>query len=229
MVESSLLSFLHSCFALLDSNPITSVLQPSLPPSLPPCFPSLLQFKQGLTLEECHRLAYENAKDIIACGFDVKKTFIFSDLDYIGHLYPTVLKIQKLVTFNQARGIFGFTESDSCGKIAFPAVQAAPSFVSSFPVVLGRGRKGGKEGGKEDMACLIPCAIDQDAYFRMTRDVAPRLGYKKPSLIHSKFFPGLEVRRGREREGVRVGWPGENETQTMGFSPLSLSLTSHVA
>jgi len=158
-----------------------------------------------LALEECHRLAYENAKDIIACGFDPKKTFIFSDLDYIGHLYPTVLKIQKLVTFNQARGIFGFTESDSCGKIAFPAVQAAPSFMSSFPVVLARGRReGGKEGGKkkgEDMACLIPCAIDQDAYFRMTRDVAPRLGYKKPSLIHSKFFPGLEVSGGGREEG----------------------------
>ena len=31
----------------------------------------------------CSRLAYENVKDIIACGFDLKKTFIFSDLDYI--------------------------------------------------------------------------------------------------------------------------------------------------
>jgi len=30
-----------------------------------------------------HRLAYENVKDIIAVGFDLKKTFIFSDLDYI--------------------------------------------------------------------------------------------------------------------------------------------------
>ena len=29
------------------------------------------------------RLAYENVKDIIAVGFDLKKTFIFSDLDYI--------------------------------------------------------------------------------------------------------------------------------------------------
>jgi tryptophanyl-tRNA synthetase len=29
------------------------------------------------------RLAFENAKDIIACGFDMSKTFIFSDLDYI--------------------------------------------------------------------------------------------------------------------------------------------------
>ncbi len=40
-------------------------------------------FKPDLKLDDCHRLAYENAKDIIACGFDPKKTFIFSDMDYI--------------------------------------------------------------------------------------------------------------------------------------------------
>lgn len=39
---------------------------------------------KSLTLEECYNLAKENAKDIIACGFDPDKTFIFSDLDYIG-------------------------------------------------------------------------------------------------------------------------------------------------
>ena len=32
----------------------------------------------------------------------------------------------------------------------------------------------------------------QDPYFRMTRDVAPRLGYHKPALIHSSFFPALQ-------------------------------------
>ena len=41
--------------------------------------------------------------------------------------------------------------------------------------------------------CLIPCAIDQDPYFRMTRDVAPRLGHKKTALIESRFFPALQV------------------------------------
>jgi tryptophanyl-tRNA synthetase len=35
------------------------------------------------------------------------------------------------------------------------------------------------------------CAIDQDPYFRMTRDVAPRLNFPKPALIHSTFFPAL--------------------------------------
>lgn len=145
-------------------------------------------FKPDLNLEDCHRLAYENAKDIIACGFDMKKTFIFSDLNYIGHMYPTILKIQKLVTYNQTRGIFGFNGTDNIGKSSFPATQACPAFSSAFSVPL---------CGQSNMPCLIPCAIDQDAYFRMTRDVAPRLGLHKPSLIHSKFFPPLQGRGGK--------------------------------
>jgi len=58
---------------------------------------------QDLELEECHALAYENSKDIISCGFDPKKTFIFSDLNYIGEMYPNICKIQKRVTFNQVQ------------------------------------------------------------------------------------------------------------------------------
>eukprot|EP00753_Platysulcus_tardus_P002695 PLAT11810.1.p2 GENE.PLAT11810.1~~PLAT11810.1.p2 ORF type:complete len:504 (+),score=243.53 PLAT11810.1:61-1512(+) len=137
---------------------------------------------KDLEYDECRRLAIENAKDIIACGFDINKTFIFRDTDYIGKMYRNITRVQRLVTFNQVKGIFGFTGSSSIGKVAFPAVQAAPSFPSSFNVPL-RGQK---------LNCLIPCAIDQDPYFRMTRDVAPRMGEKKPALIHSKFFPALQ-------------------------------------
>jgi tyrosyl-tRNA synthetase len=32
----------------------------------------------------------------------------------------------------------------------------------------------------------------QDPYFRMTRDVAPKIGFQKPSLIESRFFPALQ-------------------------------------
>ena len=45
---------------------------------------------KNLTAEECHDLAYQNAKDIIACGFDMDKTFIFSDFDYIGYGFDFV-------------------------------------------------------------------------------------------------------------------------------------------
>lgn len=138
---------------------------------------------KDLALEECYRLGKENAKDIIACGFKEDKTFIFSDLDYYGHMYRNILSIQKAVTHNQVKGIFGFTGSDCIGKQAFPATQAAPSFPSTFPVHF---------KGQTNLLCLIPQAIDQDPYFRMTRDVAPKLKFEKPALIHSKFFPALQ-------------------------------------
>ena len=68
---------------------------------------------------------------------------------------------------NEVRGTFGFTPEHNIGKIAFPAVQAAPSFPDSFPHMFGT---------RKDLRCLIPCAIDQDPYFRMTRHAAnPRL------------------------------------------------------
>ncbi|MES1922630.1 hypothetical protein MHBO_004148 [Bonamia ostreae] len=96
-------------------------------------------------------------------------------------MYKNVLEIQKRVTFNQVRAIFGVDTSSSIGKIAFPAIQAAPSFPSTFAECF---------NGKK-LRCLIICAIDQDPYFRMTRDVAPRMNQHKPSLLHCKFLPGL--------------------------------------
>merc|ERR1712126_303885 len=120
----------------------------------------------------------------IALGFDVNKTFIFQDFEQVGGaFYENMLQVMRHVTFNQVKGIFGFNDSTNIGKIMFPAVQAVPSFSSSFPFIFGK---------RKDITCLIPCAIDQDPYFRMTRDVAPRLGYLKPALLHSTFFPALQ-------------------------------------
>ena len=34
--------------------------------------------------------------------------------------------------------------------------------------------------------------MKQDPYFRMTRDVTPKIGYPKPALLHSVFFPALQ-------------------------------------
>ncbi|KAH0643876.1 hypothetical protein KY289_034850 [Solanum tuberosum] len=143
---------------------------------------------KNLSVEESQRLARENAKDIIACGFDISKTFIFSDFDYVGGaFYKNMVRVAKCVTYNKVVGIFGFTGEDHIGKVSFPPVQAVPSFPSSFPHIF----------GNENIRCLIPCAIDQDPYFRMTRDVAPRIGYHKPALIESSFFPALQGENGK--------------------------------
>ncbi|OQR77350.1 tryptophan--tRNA ligase [Tropilaelaps mercedesae] len=139
---------------------------------------------KDLTVEQTEQMAKENIKDIIACGFDLDKTFIFTDFEFMGPaFYRNVARVRNCVNYNQVRSIFGFTDSDSIGKISFPAIQAAPALSTSFPFLF---------GNNKDVPCLIPCGIDQDPYFRMTRDITPRLGHPKPALLHSAFFPALQ-------------------------------------
>jgi tryptophanyl-tRNA synthetase len=133
---------------------------------------------QELTLEETNAYTYENALDLIAVGFDPEKTHIISDLDNIDHLYRTALQVAKRVTYSTIKAVFGLTDSDNIGIIFFPAIQAVPCFLQSI-----------RENRK--VAVLIPAAIDQDPYWRMTRDIAERLGFYKPAQIHAKFLPGL--------------------------------------
>lgn len=59
---------------------------------------------KNLSVDEARRLARENAKDIIACGFDVSRTFIFADFDYVGGaFYRNIVQIARCVTYNQVR------------------------------------------------------------------------------------------------------------------------------
>lgn len=98
-------------------------------------------------------------------------------------MYETILSVQKLINLNQSRSVFGFEDSDPIGKVAFPATQIAPCFSQAFPHFF---------NGRKDVPCLIPYAIDQDPYFRLCRDIAPRLKLQKPASICSKFFPALQ-------------------------------------
>ncbi|NWI66410.1 SYWC protein, partial [Todus mexicanus] len=112
---------------------------------------------KDMTVEKAYEYAKENAKDIIACGFDINKTFIFSDLEYLGKL-----KFGGLTSLGELPcpvwdTLWGYQVTNQqhlihSGKISFPAIQAAPSFSSSFPQIF---------NGKENIQCLIPCAIDQ--------------------------------------------------------------------
>lgn len=68
-------------------------------------------FNDSLTCEDTMQYAMDNARDLIALGFDPKKTFIYSDLKYLGsHFLMNAWEFSKLVTFNQVRGAFGFNE-----------------------------------------------------------------------------------------------------------------------
>jgi tryptophanyl-tRNA synthetase len=133
----------------------------------------------NLSDEQTHSYAYENALDVIALGFDPEKTFLFTDFDYAKTMYRIATKIAKLTTFSTAKAVFGFENSTNIGMIFFPALQAATCFLPS--VLKGK-----------NIPVLIPAAIDQDPYWRITRDVADKLGYYKPAAIHNRFLPGLQ-------------------------------------
>jgi tryptophanyl-tRNA synthetase len=66
-------------------------------------------FNEKLTFETALEFAMENARDIIALGFDVKKTFLYSDLKYVSnHILMNAWEFSKYIPFNQVRGAFGF-------------------------------------------------------------------------------------------------------------------------
>ena len=66
-------------------------------------------FKESLSVEETTRFAEQNAKDILAVGFDLKKTFVYSDFQFMsGHFYQNAIEFSKLLPTNQVRGAFGF-------------------------------------------------------------------------------------------------------------------------
>ena len=129
-------------------------------------------------LKETAKYSYENALDLIALGFKPENTFIIYDTEDIDLLYDITLEVAKRITYSTARSSFGFQDSTNIGWVFWPAIQAAPCFIH-------------KKLTGENVPALIPAAIDQDPYWRVTRDIAQKLGYYKPAQIHCRFLPGL--------------------------------------
>lgn len=129
-------------------------------------------------LEDATRWAYENALDVIALGFTPDRLHLIIDSKDVRHLYPIAIKAAKKLTWNTAKATFGFTDSTNIGLIFYPSLQIAVAFLPT-------------ELHREATPVLIPCAIDQDPYFRLARDIADSLGYPKPATLYSKFIMSL--------------------------------------
>lgn len=121
---------------------------------------------------EVQEAARDNILDIIAVGFNPEKTFIFKNTEYVRNVYPMLLKAARRVTGSTVKAVFGFDDSTNVGLSMYPVYQTIPTFF-------------------EKKRCLIPCAIDQDPYWRIQRDIAEGMGYYKTSAIHCKFLPPL--------------------------------------
>ena len=135
-------------------------------------------FRPGLTRKETYAWGMENLTDLLAVGFDPKKTHVFFDTRSIAAMYSIAVDVAKKIPYSTVKAVFGFPPSQNIGLVFYTALQTVPAFYPSW--VSGRA-----------VPCLIPCGIDQDPHFRVTRDIAEGLGYPKPGLLHSVMLPGL--------------------------------------
>jgi len=135
-------------------------------------------FKENLTLDDTEKYTYENMLDIVALGFNPKKTKFLVDTKNANLMYKEALKVAKKINFSNVRAAFGLKEDSNIGSIFYTAMQAVPAFLPS--VLAGK-----------NIPCLIPHAVDQDPHFRLSRDVVGKLGYYKPASIQCRFLPSL--------------------------------------
>lgn len=135
--------------------------------------------KPRLTMEQAKHYADDNIIDILALDFAPEKTFIIKDFSY-APLYCYASQIAKIISYSTAKAVFGLQAENNIGWSFYPAVQAAHILLPQFL--------------QEPQRTLVPVAIDQDPFIRLTRDIAEHtsLRFIKPSALHAKFLPGLK-------------------------------------
>lgn len=127
--------------------------------------------------EEALKYSLELAKELLAYGFDPKKTYFIIDQIYT-NIYNLAIKLSKRVTLSEIKATYGYNNENNIGLHFYPTVQSAHIL---FP----QERFGIKN-------VLVPIGPDEDAHIRICRDLASRGGYEKPAILHITFMPGTD-------------------------------------
>jgi tryptophanyl-tRNA synthetase len=137
-------------------------------------------FRKSKSVEQAYQTAIEEViPDILAFGFDPKKTHIFISTR-TPKLYELAVKLSTKTTFSTIKAIFGFTNESNPGQIFYGIMQSAHIL---FPQLL-------EHGGPRPV--VVPIGIDQDPYMRLVRDISEKIDMVKPSSTYHKFIPGLQ-------------------------------------
>ncbi len=132
------------------------------------------------TQEQALKYSKELAKQFLAYGFDPKKTYFIIDQIYT-NIYNFAIKLSKKVNYSEIKATYGYSPDNNIGLHFYPAVQSAH-------ILLPQERFKIKH-------VLVPIGPDEDAHLRICRDIAGRLNYNKPAVIHLKFLPGLDGKK----------------------------------
>jgi len=127
--------------------------------------------------EEGLKNSIQLAKELIAYGFDPKKTYFIIDQIYT-NIYNLAIKLSRYVNLSEIKATYGYKNEENIGLHFYPAIQSAHVL---FPQ---------HQFGIKNI--LVPIGPDEDAHIRISRDIASRAGYKKAAILHSLFLPGID-------------------------------------
>ena len=127
--------------------------------------------------EEALKFSKELARELIAYGFNPKKTYLIIDQIYT-NIYNFAIKLSRKINYSEIKATYGYKPEENIGLHFYPAVQSAHIL---FP-----------QEKFNIKNVLVPIGPDEDAHIRICRDVAPLMGYEKPSILHLAFLPGTD-------------------------------------
>lgn len=133
------------------------------------------------SLGDSREIAYKHViPEIIAMGFEPKKTHMFVDSDF-KDIYNLAMDLSRKLTLNKAMKVFGFNSvADNPGTLFYrSAVQLAHILLPQLY----------EFGGPKPT--VIPVGIDQHPYILLARDVAEKKDMIPPSELSIRFMWGL--------------------------------------
>jgi tryptophanyl-tRNA synthetase len=129
------------------------------------------------TQEQAKEYSLQLVREMLAYGFDPKKTHFIIDQVYT-NIYNLAVKLCRRVTYSEIKATYGYKNEDNPGMYFYPAVQSAHIL---FPQ---------EHAGIKNV--LVPIGPDEDSHIRLCRDIAKRAKYHTPSILHMAFMPGID-------------------------------------
>ena len=129
------------------------------------------------------KYTHKNILDIIALKFDMDRTFIFSNTDYIKNFYPLALRIAKRMDIYRVSNDLGLSGCSNPGLNFYPTFQIAPMMF-------------------ENKRSLTVSGLDQDPYCKIENGIAKALNTHKSASILNRFVPSLTGMKGKMNASV---------------------------
>ena len=155
--------------------------------------------KKVATQEDALKNAMALAREMLAYGFDPKKTHIIIDQVYT-NIYNLAIKLSRHITMSEIKAIYGYKNEENVGLHFYPTIQSAH-------VLLPQHLFGIRN-------VLVPIGPDEDAHLRAARDIASRTGMEKPAVLHTIFLPGVDNAKMSKSKNNAIFYNDDEKTIT---------------